>query len=299
MLAWPAMLSPYYGPTVLPAHRVALALLALVVAATLVALCIVLARRGDRRPLAALAWMALTYLPASNLVTAAGPIVSDRTLFGATIGVAMLLAWAVDRVPRRAWPAAALAVALLVARNAVHTARYASVWTSHRTLWEQLVRASPDEYRGYELLGIDATARGDRVRAVTLLARAFTMEPRDRRLRFEYGQALYAAGRYADAASVLAPLLAASEVRRERDFVAMYLDAVGRSRGAEGVVAAGTPLLHGEAAGVAALFVGAAHEQLGGFVAADSAYALGMRAAPADTLLPARRAALEARLPAR
>ena len=299
MLVWPTVLSPYYGPTVLPAQRGGLALLALLVAGVLVALCITLARRGDGRPLAALAWLALTYLPASNLVTAAGPIISDRTLFGATIGVAMLLAWAVDRLPRRAWPPAALAVALLVARNAAHTARYASVWTSHRALWEQLVRASPDEYRGYELLGIDATARGDRIRAVTLLARAFAMEPRDRRLRFEYGQALYAAGRYADAASVLAPLLAASEVRRERDFVAMYLDAVGRSSGAEGVVAAGTPLLHGEGAAVAALFVGAAHEQLGRLAAADAAYALGMRAAPGDTLLRSRRAALETRLPAR
>jgi tetratricopeptide (TPR) repeat protein len=299
MLAWPATLSPYYGPTVLPAHRVTLALLALLVSGVVVALFTVLARRGDRRPLAALAWLALTYLPASNLLTAAGPIISDRTLFGATIGVAMLLAWAVDRLPRRVWSVAATAVALLVARNATHTTRYAGVWTSHRTLWAQLVRASPAEYRGYELLGIDATARGDRAGAVTLLARAFAMEPRDRRLRFEYGQALYATGRYADAASVLAPLLAASEVRRERDFVAMYLDAVGRSRGAEGVVAAGTPLLHGEAAAVSALYVGAAHEQLGRLVAADSAYALGMRAAPADTLLRARRAALEARLPAR
>jgi hypothetical protein len=299
MLAWPATLSPYYGPTVLPAHRTALAMLALIVAALLVALAVAIARRGDRRPLAAIAWIVLTYFPASNLVTAAGPIISDRTLFGATIGVAMLLAWAVDRLPRRAWLAASLAVVLLVARNAVHTARYAGVWTSHRTLWEQLVRASPDEYRGWELLGIDATARGDRGRAVTLLAHAFAMEPRDRRLRFEYGQALYAARHYADAATVLAPLLATSEVRRERDFVAMYLDAVGRSRGAEGVVAAGTPLLRGAAPAVAALFVGAAEERLGRLASADSAYAIGLREAPADTLLRARRAALEARLPAR
>ena len=56
----------------------------------------------------------------------------------------------------------------------------------------------------------------------------------------------------------------------------MYLDAVGRSRGAAGVVAAGTPLLRGEAARTAALYVGAAHEQLGRPVAADSAYAMGL-----------------------
>jgi len=73
----------------------------------------------------------------------------------------------------------------------------------------------------------------------------------------------------------------------------MYLDAMGRSRGAEGVVAAGTPLLRGEAAPTAALFVGAALEQLGRSAAADSAYGLGLRASPGDTLLLARRARLE------
>jgi hypothetical protein len=98
---------------------------------------------------------------------------------------------------------------------------------------------------------------------------------------------------------VVAPHHAATQVRRARDIVAMYHDAVGRSRGVEAVVAAGTPLLRGEAAAVAALFVGAAQERLGRLAAADSVYALGLREAPADTLLRARRAALEARLPAR
>ena len=104
-------------------------------------------------------------------------------------------------------------------------------------------QTSPTEYRGYQLLGIDAREHGDTARALPLLARAFAMEPRDRRVRFEYGQVLYSTARYADAVAVLAPLLRDGDVRREPAFVAMYLEAVGRSRGAEGVVAAGTPLL--------------------------------------------------------
>jgi Flp pilus assembly protein TadD len=129
-----------------------------------------------------------------------------------------------------------------------------------------------------------------------LLARAFAMEPRDRRVRFEYGQVLYTTGRYADAAQVLAPLLRDGDVRREPRFVAMYLEAVGRSRGAEGVVAAGAPLLRSEAASVAALYVGIADEALGRFASADSAYGVGLRAQPADTVLRNRRAALESRV---
>ncbi|MEO8564047.1 MAG: tetratricopeptide repeat protein [bacterium] len=293
MLVWPTSLSPYYGPTVLPSQRSALAALALLAFGALVVVTIVLARRGERRPLVALAWIALTYLPASNLLTATGQLVADRTLFGATVGVALALGWAIDRLPRRATNVALLFCALLIGRNAVASTEYARDWTTHRSLWQRLVAASPSEYRGYQLLGIDARERGDTTRALSLLSRAFAMEPRDRRARFELGQVLYATGRHARAAEVLAPLLRDGDVRREPTFVAMYLDAVGRSRGAEGVVAMGTPLLRGEAAVTAALYVGTAQEQLGRAGAADSAYAAGLRANPRDTLLLARRARLE------
>ena len=296
MIVWPGALSPYYGPTVLPAQRGALATLAVLSAIALVTLVAVVARRGDRRPLVALAWIALTYLPASNLLTATGQLVADRTLFGATAGAAMGLAWAIDRVPRRARVALVAVCALAIGRDALASARYAVAWTTHRTLWERLVEASPTEYRGYQLLGIDARERGDLARALPLLARAFAMEPRDRRVRFEYGQVLYATGRHEHAAQVLAPLLANGDVRSEPQFVAMYLDAVGRARGAESVVAAGTPLLRSESAPTAAVFVGAALEQLGRLDAADSVYGAGLRAAPRDSVLLARRASVERRL---
>jgi hypothetical protein len=296
MIVWPGALSPYYGPTVLPAQRTALATLAALSAIAVVSLVVVLARRSDRRPLVALAWIALTYLPASNLLTATGQLVADRTLFGATAGAAMALAWAVDRVPRRARAALLLLCALAIGRDALASARYAVAWSSHRTLWERLVEVSPAEYRGYQLLGIDARERGDLARALPLLARAFAMEPRDRRVRFEYGQVLYATNRHPQAAQVLAPLLANEDVRAEPQFVAMYLDAVGRAHGAEAVVAEGAPLLHSPSAPIAAVFVGAAHEQLGRLAAADSVYGVGLRAAPRDSLLLARRASVERRL---
>jgi hypothetical protein len=78
--------------------------------------------------------------------------------------------------------------------------------------------------------------------------------------------------------------------------VAMYLDAMGHWRGAAGVVAAGTPLLRGEAAATAALYVGTAQEQLGALTAADSAYAVGLRAKPGDSVLVARHQSLQRRL---
>ena len=296
MLVWPtSSLSPYYGPTILPDARVVRAAIAVLVALAGVTLAVVAARRDDRRPLVAVTWGVLTYLPASNLITSVGLFLADRTLFGPTVGVALALAWAIDRASPRARPALLVACAAVIMHDAWVGVRYSAVWSSHRTLWERLVETSPTEYRGYQLLGIDAREHGDTARALPLLARAFAMEPRDRRVRFEYGQVLYAKAHYADAATVLAPLLRDGDVRREPAFVAMYLEAVGRSRGASGVVAAGTPLLRSESAAVAAMYVGVAEEQLGRAAAADSAYAVGLRAQPGDTLLQARRAALERR----
>ena len=296
MIVWPGLLAPYYGPTILPSQRGGLAVLALLSALALVALAFIAARRGDRRPVVALAWMALSYLPASNLLTATGQLIADRTLFGATVGAALALAWAVDSVPRRVRVALVIVAALAIARDTMASARYAVAWSSHRTLWERLVEVSPTEPRGYQLLGIDASQRGDTTRALPLLARAFAMEPRARRTRFEYGQLLYTTGRYAQAVQVLAPLLANGDVRREPQFVAMYLDAVGRAEGADAVVREGRPLLRSESAATAALFVGAAHEQRGRLAAADSVYAIGLRAAPQDSLLRAARASVERRL---
>ncbi|MBW8769884.1 MAG: tetratricopeptide repeat protein [Gemmatimonadetes bacterium] len=296
MLVWPtSSLSPYYGPTILPEARAVRAVIAVLAALALIALAIVAARRGDRRPLVAATWIALTYLPASNLITSVGLFLADRTLLGPTVGVALAVAWAIDVASPRLRPVLAIASAVVIAHSAWVGLRYSVVWSSHRTLWERLVETSPTEYRGYQLLGIDAREHGDTARALPLLARAFAMEPRDRRVRFEYGQVLYSTARYAEAAAVLAPLLRDGDVRREPEFVALYLEAVGRSRGAEGVVAAGTPLLRSESAAVAALYVGVAEEQLGRFAAADSAYGVGLRAQPSDTILQARRAALERR----
>jgi hypothetical protein len=65
------------------------------------------------------------------------------------------------------------------------------------------------------------------------------------------------------------------------------------------VVAEGRPLLRSESVATAALFVGAAHEQQGRLTAADSVYDLGLRVAPRDSLLLARRASVERRLPPR
>ena len=288
MLAWPSSLSPFYGPTIFPEHAGGLALLSGLVVLALAMIALQLARRGERRPFVALAWIALTYFPASNLVAATGQIVSDRTLFGASVGAALAIAWALDRLPPLGRRVGSVLVTIAVLRGAVMSAHYAVAWTSHRALWTRLAEVAPNEHLSYKLLGMDARARGDTARALALLERAFAMAPADRQIRFELGQARYTAGNFAAAARLLAPLLSDGDARAERDFVALYLDAVGRAGGAQSVVRAAAPLMHSESAPVAALFLGVAQEQLGHRDAADSAYTAGLRRSSGDSALLAR-----------
>ena len=294
MLAWPTALSPYYGPTIFPDHRVMLAASGGTIFVAAILLAGVTARRGDPRLLVAFAWVALSYFPASNLVSATGQILADRTLFGATVGAAFALAWVVSKVDTRVRRILVIACILIMARSAIVTARYALAWTSHRALWTRLVETSPREHLGYKLLGMDARARGDTTRALAALERALAMAPGDRQARFEYGQVLYTTKRYSAAALTLEPLMRDADAGSEPDLVALYLDAVGRADGAAAVVAAATRLLHSGAGQTAALFIGLADEQLGKRMEADSAYTHGLRRNPADSLLLARRAALRA-----
>lgn len=292
MLAWPTSLSPYYGTSLFPTNAGALALLSVTVVLALVTLAIVAARRGERRPLVAAGWVALTYFPASNLVAATGQILSDRTLFGATVGAALAMAWGIDHLPPFLRRVAMVLVAIVIARSVLVTTSYAVAWTSHRTLWTRLAEAAPTEHLSYKLLGMDARARGDTSGALALLGHAFAMQPADRQTRFEFGQVLYTTGRYASAVQVLQSLMKDGDARAEEGLVSLYLDAVGRARGPHAVVTAATSLLRSESAPVAALFLGVALEQLGQPDAADSAYATGLRRRPEDARLVARRTAL-------
>ena len=218
-------------------------------------------------------------------MAATGQILSDRTLFGATVGVAFAITWALDRLPRFGRRVAMVIIALVMARAVLVGTHYAIAWTSHRSLWTRLAESQPNEHLSYKLLGMDARARGDTARALELLEHAFEMAPKDRQIRFELGQAQYSARKFGPAAFTLAPLLKDGDARAEPGFVALYLDAVGRASGPDAVVRAASPLLHSETAPVAALFIGVALEQMGRPAAAESAYVAGLKRSSGDSAL--------------
>jgi hypothetical protein len=245
LLFWPQQLLPHYGPEALRATGPSIAgASALVVLVAAAALGWVLARRGDRRPLAALAWMCIAFLPASNLLVPTGQILAERTLYVASIGAAMLVAWlaaaaiAVSRAmalaPRRTvcW-GVSLAIGIAVWRGAFYAVDYAGEWRSHDELFHYLVAADPAGYRGHWLLALQAQAASHPDSALRELGRAYARFRDDRQLTIDYTDALLAAGRPANAAAVASNLMRFPDLRADSNAVGLYLSAVAGAYGAD------------------------------------------------------------------
>src|SRR5665647_1776780 len=100
LLVWPSKLRMHYGSDiVIPLMEPTIwAVLSLAAAGLIVIAASVLAWRGDRRPLVAIAWVALAFLPASNILVPTGQLLAERTLYLPSVGIALLAAWGINAV---------------------------------------------------------------------------------------------------------------------------------------------------------------------------------------------------------
>jgi protein O-mannosyl-transferase len=115
----------------------AVAISALAIAAAAAA-AIFAARRGARAPAFWALWLALTWLPVSNLLFPSGVVLAERTLYLPSVAVAGVAAWALELALARdrRWLAVPLvATAAFAARTAVR----APLWRDARTFYEETV----------------------------------------------------------------------------------------------------------------------------------------------------------------
>jgi len=254
LLVWPTTQSPDYGPTALTdgTMRNLLAVCTLLVIALALLWSSRLAWRAherDTRPLAAVLWCLLAYLPASNLFGATGPVIGERTLYTTSVGVAMLIAWCLERVlvhaaqyrrelARRVLVGAAV-IALVAAcvRGYRRSVDYAGVWRDHQSLFWQMVRADSLYYRGYELLAMDAQSHNRLAEAQHLYLRAYTMRPFDPTVLTAYGEFLLQVHRPRHALAMARRLLRDRRERSDARAVALYMNAAAAVRGADSAAA--------------------------------------------------------------
>jgi hypothetical protein len=257
LLAWPGIENPHYGFDIVWGHTGpnAAALATVVVLGAILAAALYTATRAqhrDRRPLAAIGWILIAFLPASNLLATTGQVLAERTLYVSSIGAAMLLAWGIDRVlaavarmrPARrhtaqsAYAAVGLAVALISARGLMKTRADAEAWRTHERLFRQMIAADSRDYRGFQLLAMESQRQGRADEAARLYARAYVLAPSDPVLAAEYGEYLLSTGRPREALAVARRVMADADMRTSPRAVSLLLNAMGQTWGADSARAA-------------------------------------------------------------
>ncbi len=146
--------------------RFVIGLLCVAVWATLL---VVAWRRGRRVEAYGLGWIAIAYLPVANLLFPHGVLVAERLLYLPSVGVALALAAALDRLPRRAW---VIGLAVLAGAGAVRSAVRVPVWRNNGALALSMIADAPRSYRSWDYLGWELLWAGKNERALESFRRA-------------------------------------------------------------------------------------------------------------------------------
>jgi hypothetical protein len=187
LLVWPAHLSAEYSPRHIeipdgPGPEI---LLGAIVLVALTGLFMALGMRTDapRRDRVAarfaLAWLAVTLLPVSNLFSVM--LVAERTLLLPSVGAMLLVgtaaSWALQRATRPARFAVSTGAAVLVVAGVVRSSGRQRVWRDDATLFAQMVQDAPLSYRAQFFYGQLLFERGRRAEGERHLKLAIALNP--------------------------------------------------------------------------------------------------------------------------
>jgi hypothetical protein len=181
LLVFPLDLSADYGPAVrFPTHAID----GLVVVGAMVAAGVILGAVASRRkaPTVALglAWVPVAMLPVSHLLFPAGILFGERTLYLASIGLALTVAGAAEWVGDRGPAAARIGIAgavLITMGFGVRTWVRNRDWRDNDTVLASLARDHPESYVVARMQALHDMSVGDERGALALFARAVRLEP--------------------------------------------------------------------------------------------------------------------------
>ncbi len=134
-------------------------------------------RRGRRVEAFGLGWIAIAFLPVSNLLFSTGVLLAERTLYLPSVGLALAAGAALARLPP---PRLRVVVALLVLAGGIRSAFRALVWHDDLAVTKSILVDSPDSYRGpARMAGIYQSHREpDRaLAALQIAARTYDRDP--------------------------------------------------------------------------------------------------------------------------
>jgi hypothetical protein len=107
---------------------------------------LVLAWRRQRRLEAfGLGWIAIAFLPVSNLLFSTGVLLAERTFYLPSVGLALAAGAALARLPAQR---RRVALALIVLAGGIRSALRTPVWHDDFSVTQSILKDSPESYRG-------------------------------------------------------------------------------------------------------------------------------------------------------
>jgi len=152
-----------------------------------------------------LLWFFVALLPVSQAIRI-GAVMADRFLYLPSIGIAVLLAAALVRLPRGRVPLGLLLFACLAALTWGREA----VWRNDVTMNEDVLAAYPDDPDAWNRLGIAYGRRDEPVAEIAAYREGLARSPRHRYLLKNLGAAFLEAGRLPEAREALGEALRSS-----------------------------------------------------------------------------------------
>lgn len=202
LLVLPLHLSADYSPNFLVVRQSLTA--GTVVGIAIVLLAVAAAWRARHRAPAmtfALAWVGAALVVVSNILAPTEVALAERTLYLASVGAVLAIAWAGAALATWRRAAGIAAVAALVAAGAVRSATRIPVWRDNATLFPQLVADAPGSFRSLWVAGGLAVQAGDTVGGERLMRRAIAVYPLHPRVWTDLAAISAARGAWGAAAS--------------------------------------------------------------------------------------------------
>jgi hypothetical protein len=149
-------------------------------------------RRGRRLEAFGLGWIAIAFLPVSNLLFSTGVLLAERTLYLPSVGLALAAAAALPRLPASRLR---VVVALLVLAGGIRSALRTRVWRDDFAVTQSILDDSPDSYRGPARMAVLYQSHRQPDRALTALRIAARTYDRDPTLFIAGADAAFTLGR--------------------------------------------------------------------------------------------------------
>src|SRR5258705_12308346 len=102
-------------------------------------------RRQRRFEAFGLGWVAITFLPVSNLLFSTGILLAERTLYLPSVGLALAAGAGLARLPGQRLR---VALALIVLAGGIRSALRTPVWHDDFSVTQSILKDSPESYRG-------------------------------------------------------------------------------------------------------------------------------------------------------